>query len=219
MFQTPFVLADNTPCGGGTQTGDVCEIPVLEAHPTQFSVGMLEVTQKTTEIEGMGKKELKKFLSKHTIPTVIGPNHVYYMTDHHHLARALSEAGVDHMNLEISSDWSNLDENGFWQKMEANQFVYLYDENGVGPHSPSELPASVAELRDDIYRSLAWAIQKQTGAYADSNAPYASFLWANFFRARVSRATVENDFARALKDGAILARSSEAKDLPGYLGN
>ena len=66
MSQTPFVLADTTPCGGGTQAGDVCEIAVLEPHPTQLSVGMLEVTQKTTEIEGMGKKELKKFLSKHT---------------------------------------------------------------------------------------------------------------------------------------------------------
>jgi hypothetical protein len=180
---------------------------------------MLEVRQKTTKIEGMAKKELKKFLKKHTIPTIIGPNHIFYITDHHHLTRALSEAGVDHMNLEISSDWSSLDENSFWQKMNANQLVYLYDENGVGPHRPSELPASAAELRDDIYRSLAWAVQKQTGAYADTNSPYASFIWANFFRTRVSRDLLERDRDESVRMGAHLARSPDARDLPGYIGN
>lgn len=205
-------------CGRDAQTGDVCSISVLEVHPTQFSVGMMEVKEKASKIEGLDKKELKKFLKKHTIPTVIGPRHEFLMTDHHHLARALFEAGVEEINLEIQSDWSSLSENDFWKKMEAAQLVYLFDENGQGPLSPSQLPRSADRLRDDIYRSLAWAVQKQTGAYADTNSPYASFLWANFFRQEVARNLVENNFDDAVKLGAELARSFKAKNLPGYIG-
>ncbi len=219
LSNSKLALAKNDTCSGATTKGDVCAIQILQVHPTQFSVGMIEVNEKKSEIEGMSEKKLKKFLKKHTIPTVVGPQHQFFMTDHHHLARALFDAGVEEMNLEIQEDWSALTDTTFWQKMDSSHLVYLFDENGDGPHVPSDLPSDVSHLRDDIYRSLAWAIQKQTGAYEDTNSPYASFLWANFFRTRVSRQIVKDNFSRAIEEGAVLARSSEAKDLPGYLGH
>ena len=158
-------------------------------------------------------------LKKHTIPTVIGPRHQFFMTDHHHLSRALFDAGIGEINLDIQEDWSSLPDATFWQKMDRSHLVYLFDEEGRGPFSPDQLPRDVNHLADDIYRSLAWAVQKQTGAYEDTNSPYGSFLWANYFRTRVSREIVKNDFTRAVNEGASHARSTEARDLPGYLGH
>lgn len=123
------------------------------------------------------------------------------------------------MNLDIQEDWSNLSDAAFWKQMDTSHFVFLFDEEGRGPLSPDQLPRDVGQLADDIYRSLEWAIQKQTGVFEDTNFPYASFLWANFFRTRVSSEIVGNDFSRAVKEGSVLARSPEARDLPGYLGH
>ena len=218
LLQVGPASADIGECGSDTQTGDICSIPILDVHPTQFSVGMLEVNEKQAAVEHLSSDKLKRFLKKHTIPTVIGPNHAYFMTDHHHLARALLGAGVDHMNLDIQNDYSGLSEQRFWAQMQSSQLVYLYDENGAGPFLPSQLPATVARLGDDIYRSLAWAVQKQTGAYADTNSAYASFLWANFFRTRVPRTQLNSDFNAAVQAGANWARSHQAASLPGYLG-
>lgn len=218
LLQASSAFAGVAPCGPDSTTGSVCSISILGARPTQFSVGMGEVREKQAAVSALAPDALKKFLKKHTIPTVVGPHHAFFMTDHHHLARALLEAGVDHMNLDIQGDDSGLSETEFWAKMEATQHVYLYDENGRGPLSTGQLPSTVALLADDVYRSLAWSVQKQTSAYADTNAPYASFLWANFFRTRISRALLDSDFAAAVQEGARLARSPEAASLPGYQG-
>ncbi len=219
FLQASAAFAGVAPCGPEATTGTVCSISILGAHPTQFSVGMVEVREKQAAVEALAPDALKKFLKKHTIPTVVGPRHVFYMIDHHHLARALLVAGVDHMNLDIQGDDSGLTEADFWAKMESAQHVYLFDENGRGPLSTSQLPSTVALLADDVYRSLAWAVLKQTSAYADTNAPYASFLWANFFRTRISRASLDSDFGAAVQAGAALARSPDAASLPGYQGH
>ncbi len=209
-------LAKIADCCAGTASGEKCLIHIVEAHPTQFSVGMVEVEAKREKIEAMGEEKLSKFLKKHSVPAVIGPQHRFFITDHHHLARALLEAGVDEMILDIQQDWGGLPEDQFWARMKSSQFVYLYDENGQGPLPPSQLPEDVNHLADDAYRGLAWAVQKRTAAYDDTNFPYASFLWANFFRARVSKDLVYSSFDNAVELGAKLAKSPEARNLPGY---
>ena len=71
-------------------------------------------------------------------------------------------------------------------------------------------------MRDDPYRSLA-AFVRRKGGYMSSRTPHAEFLWANFFRTRISAPLLEEDFDKAVGLAVELARTEEAKDLPGYL--
>ena len=49
--------------------------------------------------------------------------------------------------------------------------------------------------------------------------PFSEFRWADFLRDRIERETIENDFDCALALAMSLARSCEAKALPGWLGS
>ena len=70
------------------------EIKIHRLHPTQITVGMVEVRDKRIQLARLHGEQLRDFLSRHPIPAVEGPNDKLYITDHHHLARALSDARV-----------------------------------------------------------------------------------------------------------------------------
>jgi hypothetical protein len=77
----------------------VCEpilhpIPIGELHPTQITVGMREVEAKRKWRNKEGDKAAE-FLGRHMIPVILGPKDRHYVIDHHHLARALLEEGVN----------------------------------------------------------------------------------------------------------------------------
>jgi hypothetical protein len=215
LFIAPHVYADN--CDTHSKRDDICTIQILDLRPTQLSVGMREVQARTDDIKKMSDHDLKKYIEDHTIPAVLGPHHEFYMTDHHHFALALLDAGVDSADLKVQYDWSDLSENQFWDKMKSAQLVYLYDENGLGPVAVSKLPSDVRGLKDDIFRSLAWSAKKG-GAYKDSAEPFADFMWANFFRERIAKELVESDFNQATREAQEFAKSPEANGLPGYIG-
>jgi hypothetical protein len=196
----------------------VCVAEIQSLHPTQFAVGMIEVRSKEQDLSSMSDKKLQKYMRKHTVPAVIGPNGVLYMTDHHHYARALLDIGIDQLYVQVTHDFSALGTAAFWQEMRNDKLDYLIDENGKGPNDPMQLPADVASLHDDVFRSLAWAVQSQTNAYAESDVPYASFMWAEFFRAGIDLSLARDHFDSAVQRGAELAKSPAAKDLPGYTG-
>jgi hypothetical protein len=75
----------------------------------------------------------------------------------------------------------------------------------------------VADLVDDPFRSLAGELRR-AGGFAKDTTPFSEFLWADFFRRRVKRKLVENDFAHAIETALQLARSDEADFLPGWCG-
>jgi hypothetical protein len=62
------------------------ESAIRKLHPTQITVGIIEVADKCIELASLKPHERREFLSTHPIPAVIGPEDKLYITDHHHLA-------------------------------------------------------------------------------------------------------------------------------------
>jgi Putative ParB-like nuclease len=62
-------------------------------------------------------------------PVTIGPQGILYITDHHHLARALFDIGVSNTYCTIIDNLSHTKSDDFWKQLEANNEVYLKDRN------------------------------------------------------------------------------------------
>jgi hypothetical protein len=200
-------------CGVHSAKGTRCTVAVKDLRPTQFAVGMREVHEKAARIARMTKAERNRFLRHEPEPVVIAPGGLLYITDHHHLARALLDQGVKETYAVIEDNLAT--DNDFWGTMKKRHWVDLCGADGKGPHLPADLPASVAGLEDDPYRSLAGAVES-AGGFHKSKAFFVEFRWANFFRTRIQ---IGADFERAVADGLELARSKDACGLPGYAGS
>lgn len=190
---------------------------VLALRPTQFAVGIVEVASRRRLLEGMGKRELKKYLADRPIPVVLGPDARLYMVDHHHLSRAAWELGIPKLPVTVIADRSGLSEGEFWDEMRRAKHVYPYDQFG-NPRDPALLPSDVRGLADDPYRSLSWKV-RDLGGYDKTPQPYAEFQWAEFFRRNLSGiGSVNDEFDAAVEKALALARSPAAAGLPGYRG-
>ena len=201
-------------CIVNLKTDSTCFCKIRSLHPTQMTVGIKGMKDKRDELKEMGPDKLEKYEKNHPEPTVIGPGGDLYIIDHHHLALALQEAGNDSTYCHIEANFSHLSQNEFWANMEEKKWVYPYD-NGQGPFPFSQLPSSVEQLRDDPYRSLAGAV-RDAGDFDKTDAPFAEFLWADFFRSRINSKDVEEHFKDAVKSAGKLAHSDEANKLPGF---
>ncbi len=195
----------------------VCVVEIAILRPTQSAVGMKEVNIRAEKIGKMTLKELEHYLRKHVAPIAIGPGGAPYLLDHQHLARALLQARAGNtLYAEVKENWSKLSEPEFWAKMKAHDWVYLHDETGKPLPDPTSLPRTIENMRDDPYRSLAWLVRDKDG-YLQTESPYADFHWADFFRGRVHLGNGSNAFDEATQVAIKVARSPEAKDLPGYI--
>jgi hypothetical protein len=94
--------------------------------------------------------------------------------------------------------------------------VHPYDASGKRCGF-SKIPKSIDALKDDPFRSLAGELRR-AGAFAKDTTPFSEFLWADFLRRRMKRARVSDNFPAALREGTKLARSMEARYLPGWCG-
>jgi hypothetical protein len=193
---------------------------ILSLKPTQFAVGILEIESKIKEIEKLGKNKRKKLIDDNPIPIVLSPDGEAYLVDHHHFVLALSCVGVKKARVEVLHDLSRskLSFVNFWKWMKKNGFYYPFCQFGEGPRNPLYLPAEIRGLADDPYRSLAWFC-RQKGAYDKTDTTFAEFKWANFFRKkklldRHGRKGIDRALNKAIK----LAKSEEARRLPGYIG-
>ena len=204
-------------CGGKSVKDDMCTARIDDLHPTQMAVGLIEVRLKEKELRKIvgDSDALKKFEKKNPEPAVVGPGAKLYIIDHHHLARAMSDVGIKTTYCTIVANYSDLDRAAFWAKMARKSWVYPYDENGRGPRPFADLPQAVNKMTDDPYRSLAGEV-RAAGGYEKSETPFTEFIWAGFFRTRISAKEVNSDFDQAVKDGVSLAHTHEARDLPGY---
>lgn len=194
--------------------------PLLSLKPTQFALGMIQVTEKVKELKAAGKKGLRECLDEKPIPVVVSPNRELYLVDHHHFLYACWCLGMEKVKIEVRADLSRLRCNAeeFWETMKRSHWTHLYDQFGEGPRSPLYLPDDIRGLADDPYRSLAWAV-REAGGYDGTKKTYAEFDWANFFRSRrLLTSKDRKSFARAVKKAVKLAKSSEAKALPGFNG-
>ena len=185
-------------------------------RPTQITVGYAEVEEKRGLWSGMGKTQRRQFLESHWFPAVRGPNDNFYIIDHHHLGRALLEEGVTQSFGVLLKDLSLLGKDEFWTVMDHHQWLHLYDAKGRR-RTVADLPKALGQLTDDPYRSLAGEV-RHAGGFPKDGTPFAEFLWADFFRRRISIAKLRRDPDAELQNALALCHSPEASHLPGWSG-
>ncbi len=191
--------------------------PILSLRPTQMSVGLQEVRRKRDQWRTKTATDLSKFLGSHMVPTILGPGGAQYLIDHHHLALALHEEGVESVFVTRVADLSRLPSGPFWNMMDFHGWSHPYDAKGR--RRPfADLPKAVTDMVDDPYRSLAGEL-RNTGGFAKDSTPFAEFLWADFFRPRIKAKTILSDFRAALTQALALAKSGDADYLPGWCGS
>jgi hypothetical protein len=181
-----------------------------------MTVGMREVHEKqkawrAREADGGGS-----WLGKHLIPVLLGPKGRSYVIDHHHLARALMEEGVEDVATTVVADLSMLSKDEFWVFIDNRAWCHPYDEDGKR-RSFDDIPRSIKGLKDDPFRSLAGELRR-AGGFAKEVTPFSEFLWADFLRRRIKASDVRQDFGAALSKALRLAKSPKAGYLPGWCG-
>jgi hypothetical protein len=191
-------------------------VAIVDLRPTQITVGMREVLAKRKRWRETGAKKGGKFLGKHLIPVILGPNHRHYVVDHHHLARALHDEGVKDVAVTVFANLSGLDRDAFWTVMDNRNWMHPFDDAGRRRHY-RDIPKSVTGLVDDPFRSLAGELRR-AGGFAKDTTPFSEFLWADFLRRRMKAKAVKADFDHAIEKALQLAKSAEAGYLPGWCG-
>src|SRR5260370_16233022 len=136
--------------------------PILGLRPTQMTLGMHEVYQKRDAWKKKTSQDLGKFLGAHMVPVIAGLEGEYYLIDHHHLARALYEEGVNSVFVTVVADLRRLPRDHFWNMMDFHGWTHPYDSKGRRrPYA--ELPNTVKGMEDDPYRSLAGQLRNVGG--------------------------------------------------------
>jgi hypothetical protein len=148
------------------------------------------------------------------IPVLWGPNARHFVIDHHHLARALWDEGVEDVLVDVVADLHALKRDEFWTLIDNHGWCDPYDDEGVR-RGFDAIPNSIGKLTDDPYRSVAGELRRM-GGYAKEPTPFSEFMWADFMRRRVKRRIVEDNLARAMERALSLAKSREAAHLPGW---
>jgi hypothetical protein len=177
---------------------------------------MHEVGQKRARWRKLSDDSGGAFLGRHMIPSVLGPDGRHYITDNHHLARAMWDEGVKHVLVTVQADLSALTKVSFWRYLDNRALCHPYSADGHRVPF-DQIPGSIAKLADDPYRSLAGNL-RHLGGYAKDLTPFSEFLWADFLRNRVKRKAIEKDFETALRKALKLAKSDAAAYLPGWCG-
>ncbi|MDH7803439.1 MULTISPECIES: ParB-like protein [unclassified Rhizobium] len=191
-------------------------VEITALRPTQMTVGLREVETKRRQWTAIREEKGADFLGHHMVPVVLGYKERLYLVDHHHLALALHNEGVKHVFTSIVADLSHLGRREFWSVMDHRNLVYPFDADGL--RRPIEdLPKRIVDLQDDPFRSLAGEV-REAGGFAKIVAPFSEFLWADFLRRRVDGKKLRHSFEDAVEEAMQLARSRDAKHLPGWCG-
>lgn len=207
-FSLPKSIATTAASGS-----DPFLVPILALRPTQITVGLREVVAKLKRRQ-LSNPEPARPLP--IVPVILGPGRQPYLRDRHHLTLAQHFAGFDAVRVAHVDDLSHLETGAFWSVLADRNWVHPFDRNGHR-QSFEKIPASVVDLEDDPFRSLAGELRR-AGGFQKSPVPYAEFAWANFLRARIARTLLDEDFDAAVQSALTLAWSVESRDLPGWRG-
>jgi hypothetical protein len=194
----------------------VTPVPIANLRPTQITIGFHEVAEKRKAWRERSSGKGSAYLGHHMIPVVLGPKGRPYVTDHHHMARALHDEGVKDVLIDVVADLRTLDRDSFWVVMDCRGWCHPYDAEGVRKDFAA-IPVSIADLTDDPFRSLAGGLRR-AGGFAKDVTPFSEFLWADFLRRRIKRKAVDKDFETALAEALKLAKGMDANYLPGWCG-
>lgn len=191
-------------------------IPIAELRPTQMTVGLHEVAAKRRRWRDADKHDRASLLRRHVLPAVVGPKGRRYIVDHHHFARALLDEGAELAAVYVVADLGHLPKRQFWTYLDNSGWCHAYDGDGKR-RDLDAIPKHLGDLTDDPYRSLAGALIREGGC-AKSNRPFAEFLWADYLRHRIDSSIVLKEWDAAVADALRIARSDEARCLPGWCG-
>jgi hypothetical protein len=191
-------------------------VKIADLRPTQMTLGYHEVRRKRETWRAQRKKLGEKYIEHHMIPAVLGPKQHYYLVDHHHLARALHEEGVEHILVVVLARLDRLEKYPFWVFLDNHSWVHPFDADGRR-RDYGKIPKRVADMQDDPYRSVAGELRR-AGGFAKDATPFTEFMWADALRPRIERKTIERDFGRAMEQALRFARSADADYLPGWSG-
>jgi hypothetical protein len=72
-------------------------------------------------------------------------------------------------------------------------------------------------MADDPFRSLAGQLIR-SGGYAKTDKPFSEFIWADFLRRRIDADLLKAEFATALSKALEIAKTQDARYLPGWCG-
>jgi len=188
--------------------------PILALRPTQMTLGMVEVALKRQAWRAQSGKKLVDLLGRHMVPVILGPGQERFLIDHHHLARALHDEGIESVFVTVVADFHKLDEHDFWNMMDFHGWTHPFDNKGRR-REYRDLPKTIKDMEDDPYRSLAGQL-RAIGGFAKDTTPFSEFVWADFLRRRVKPKDVRKDFASALVTARDFAKSTDANYLPGW---
>ncbi|WP_052128856.1 ParB-like protein [Neosynechococcus sphagnicola] len=199
-------------------TGVLAVIPVAQLHPAQPSLGYREVNYRMQQFTAMTPATLDEYLREHYIPIAIAPNGTPFVVDHHHRAIAIQRTGLrETVYVKVLENCRNHTEAEFWHLMIEHQWVYRYDKNGNGPIDPRSIPHRLADLPDDVYRGLAWAVLR-AGGYQKSDIPFQEFMWGNYLRQHLTFENTDVGFHQAVQGALPLCQLPAASSLPGFVG-
>ena len=192
-------------------------VAVKLLRPTQIAVGMKLVKAKRKGLRDRERKpqELVDFILANPLRVVAGPEKRLYVIDHHHLAHALLDEGFKTAPVEIMGDLSTLAATEFWLEMKKKSWVHPFDGKGR-EREIKDIPDDVEDMEDDPYRSLAGFVRLE-GGFQKTMAPYAEFIWADYYRSRVPAKLLAKNFDKALHEAKLLASHPDAAKLPGYI--
>ena len=175
-------------------------VPIAMMRPTQGSVGFEEVADKRRRYRAADRRSV--FLDR-IFPIVLGPEDEIFVIDGHHWLRALQEEGVQLASVDVVADLRHLDGRAFWQELTARHWCHLYDATGrrIGHDA---LPARIADLPDDPYRSLATAIRR-AGAVQKQPGSFGEFTCAAALRRAIPERLARSDYPAALRQALTLA--------------
>jgi hypothetical protein len=188
--------------------------PILSLRPTQMTLGMREVQEKQKAWSAFDPARIEKFLGSHMVPVILGPKKEPYLTDHHHLARALHDIGVKSVFTTVIADLHQLDEDAFWTVLDFRAWTHPYDNKGKR-RLYSDLPKTIEGMKDDPYRSLAGELRR-LGGFAKDSTPFSEFLWADFLRRRIKSKALQKNYKASLAHALELSKSEDASYLPGW---
>ena len=165
LLSAKSVIADVSFCSA-TAAQTVCRCDLTVLRPLQGAVGMQEVAYKEKRISKHRDREYEK-LEADPIKVVAGPDGQFFITDHHHGAKAWLQSGAQKGFCKVINSEKNLPrtfetEQQFWAVLEKAHLVRLKNEKGVDIE-PSELPKMLEAMPDDPYRSLAWLVREKGG--------------------------------------------------------
>jgi hypothetical protein len=191
-------------------------VPLIALRPTQMTIGLREVEEQRKRWRARKDRKEGVFVSTHMIPVVLGPKGRHYVVDHHHLARALLEEGISDVFVTVTARLERLTGDAFWTFLDNRGWMHPFDAKGRRC-GYDDIPASICDLVDDPFRSLAGALRRAGGCSKETT-PFSEFLWADFLRRRMKRQSVKRDFDDALRRAIVLAKSRDADYLPGWCG-